>query len=98
MNFCVTEQPYLTFTPMTEIHVKVEPGSDEFRVEYDHIPKIHIEAPAENGRANEELKRRIEEVTGEKTGIVSGHRSRRKKIVTGLPEEELREKLRDIDG
>lgn len=80
---------------MTEIHVKVEPGSSEFDIEERQIPRIKLESEAENGEANAELKRRLEQLTGEKAGIVSGHRSRRKKIVIDMPEDELRQKLRD---
>lgn len=83
---------------MTEIYVKVTPGSNEFRVENSEIPEIELESEAENGKANAELKRRLEEITGQKAGIVSGHSSRRKKIVLDLPEDEIRQKLRDYNG
>lgn len=98
MNFCVTEQPYLTFPVMTEIRVKVEPDSSEFDVEEAQIPRIELESEAENGRANQELKNRLEQVTGKKIGIISGHKSRRKKIVVDMPEEELRRKIGEFDG
>lgn len=83
---------------MTEIYVKVEPDSREFRVENGHIPKIYLESEAENGQANDELKRRLKQITGHKTGIVSGHRSRRKKIVIDMPEKQLRQKLGEKHG
>lgn len=98
MIFCVTEQPYLTFPVMTEIYVKVEPASDEFKVENGQIPRIELESEAENGKANTELKRRLKDITGKKIGIVSGHKSRRKIIVVDMPEKELRRKLGEIDG
>lgn len=99
MNFCVTEQPYPTFPfKMTEIYVKVKPDSPEFKVEDGHIPKIFIESKAENGKANSELKRRLEKKTGEKPGIISGHRSRRKKIVIDMPEGEFRQRMRENHG
>jgi uncharacterized protein YggU (UPF0235/DUF167 family) len=83
---------------MTEIYVKVEPGSSQFKVENGQIPRIKLESEAENGKANTELKQRIENITGKKPGIVSGHRSRRKKIVVDMPEEELRRKLGEANG
>jgi uncharacterized protein YggU (UPF0235/DUF167 family) len=78
---------------MTEIYVKVEPNSEEFEVEKGDMPKFKLENRAENGRANSELVRRIEELTGEKPGIVSGHSSRRKKIKIDLDKEEFMEKI-----
>jgi uncharacterized protein (TIGR00251 family) len=80
---------------MTEIYVKVEPDSDEFKIEKGSMPKIYLEQPAENGRANAELVRKIEQITGENVGIVSGHKSRRKKLSIESPEKEFREKLEE---
>lgn len=98
MIFCVTEQPYHTFPVMTEIYVKVEPDSGEFKVENGQIPRIELESEAENGKANQELKRRLKDITGKKAGIVSGHKSRRKKIAVDMPEDQLRRKIGEIDG
>lgn len=80
---------------MTDIYVKVEPDSDEFRVEDGKIPKIYLEEPAENNRANAELVRKIGQITGAKTGIISGHRSRRKKLSIDLPEREFKDRLEE---
>lgn len=93
MNVCVTEQPY-TITPMTEIYVKVEPDSSEFRIKKGSIPKIYLEQPAENNQANTELVRKLEEITGERVGIVSGHKSRRKKLSVDSSKKEFKQKLR----
>lgn len=78
---------------MAELYVKVEPGQKGFEVEFRDFPTFRLENEAENGRANAELIRRLEEILGEKPGIVSGHRSRRKKIRVDMPEDEMMERL-----
>lgn len=78
---------------MTEIYVKVEPGSDSFRIEEGSITKVYLTEKAENGRANVELVRRLEKILGVKPGIISGHKSRRKKLKVPLPEKEIYRKL-----
>jgi len=83
---------------MTQIYVKVEPSSPEFKIEEGDIPKIYLEQEAENSKANQELVRRLQKILGEKPGIVSGHKSRRKKLKLNLPEEEIRSKLEDYNG
>jgi uncharacterized protein YggU (UPF0235/DUF167 family) len=94
MTVCVTEQPYTT-VPMTEIYIKVEPGTGEFKIEPGQIPKIYLENPAEKGKANTELKNRLEEITSAKIGIVSGAKSRRKKLKIDISEQKFREKLEE---
>jgi uncharacterized protein YggU (UPF0235/DUF167 family) len=81
---------------MTQIHVKVEPDSSEFKIETGYMPKIYLENKAENGRANAELLNRLEKILGERPGIMSGHKSRRKKLKTSLDEEEFRRRLGEI--
>lgn len=78
---------------MTEVYVKVEPDSDEFRIEQGSIPRVYLEQPAENGKANAELVRRLKDITGEKPGILSGHKSRRKKLSLKMSEKEFRNKI-----
>lgn len=98
MIICVTGQPYYfsRVFVMTEINVKVEPGSEKFRIETGYMPKIYVENEAEHGRANAELLNRLENILGERPGIISGHRSRRKKLKTSLDEEEFRRKLGEV--
>lgn len=79
-----------------EIYVKVEPDSAEFKVEKGSIPKIYLENPAENGKANSELVRKLEKLTGEKPGIISGHKSRRKKLKIDMKRKDFEEKLEEI--
>lgn len=80
---------------MTKIYVKVRPGSPEFKIENQHIPIIHLENQPENGRANHELTNRLEQILDVKPGIISGHKSRRKKLQIPLPEQKIREKLKN---
>jgi uncharacterized protein YggU (UPF0235/DUF167 family) len=95
MNGYVTGQQ--NRTRMAEIYVKVEPGADEFSVEFKDFPTFHLESEAERGRANSELVRRLEKMLGERPAIVSGHRSRRKKIRVDMEEDEVRRRLKQ-DG
>lgn len=100
----VAEQPYtnqnnklnmrVVFNEMTEIYVKVEPGSEKFQVENNSIPKIYLTEPAENGRANTQLIKKLETITGEKPGIISGHKSKRKKLAINISEKEFKNKLK----
>lgn len=78
---------------MTEIYLKVKPGEDEFRIEFGDFPTVHLENEAESGRANTELLNRLRDILGEKPGIVSGHKSRRKKVKVDLGKDEVMERL-----
>ncbi|MFB6147579.1 MAG: DUF167 family protein [Candidatus Nanohaloarchaea archaeon] len=78
---------------MAEIYVKVRPGQEEFGIEMKDFPVVSLENEAENGRANRELVDRLEQLLGERPGILSGHRSKRKKIRVDLPEDEVVERL-----
>ncbi len=81
---------------MTEIYFRVRPGQEKFRVEESTIPEVSLTEEAENGRANAQLKNKLEEVTGEKPGIISGVKSRRKKLVFDQEEEKIRQKLSEF--
>jgi uncharacterized protein (TIGR00251 family) len=78
---------------MTEFYVKVEPGSDSFRIEEGSITRVFLTEPAEKGRANAELVSKLADILGRKPAIISGHRSRRKKLKVNISEEKLTEKL-----
>jgi len=84
---------------MAEIYFKVKPGSQEFGVEEGHIIEVSLTEKAEQGRANTQLLDKLEQLTGEKPGIVSGHLSRRKKLVFDQKEDKIREKISNyIEG
>lgn len=80
---------------MTEFYVKVEPNSETFKLEQNSIIRAKLESKAEKNRANAELVTKLQEILGEKLGIVSGHKSRRKKLRVDLPEKEFGEKLEE---
>lgn len=110
MNACVTGQPNPVFTiskkdneegltkKVAEINVKIKPGQNKFRVEEGYMPKIFLKSEPENGKANAELVSKMEEITGEKPGIISGHKSRRKKLKFQKTEEEIRNALGEVSG
>jgi len=83
---------------MTQIYVKVKPGADSFNIKEEQIPVIKLEETPKNGRANHELLNRLEELLGVKPAILSGHKSRRKKLKIPLPENEIRQNMRDHNG
>ena len=78
---------------MTEFYVKVKPGSDEFSIEQNSMLKVDLKNKAENGRANAELVSELEKILGEKPGIISGHKSSRKKLKGDMEKKELDEKI-----
>lgn len=78
---------------MTEFYVKVQPDSENFSISDDTIRKVELERKAENGKANTELVQKFEQILGEKPGIISGHKSRRKKLKIDMPEEEIDRKI-----
>lgn len=70
---------------MSEFYVKVETGCDEFGIDTSgSFPKVFMTSEATQGRANSELVSRLSDILGVKVGIVSGHRSRRKKLVADI--------------
>ena len=78
---------------MVDFYVKVKLDSEEFSVENGHIITVYLENSAENGRANSELVNRFSDILESEVGIISGHRSRRKKLKVSISEEELDEKM-----
>lgn len=80
---------------MAELYIKVKPGSKEFRIEKATYPIFHLENPAENGKANTELIKRIQNITGVKPAIISGYYSKRKKIKIELKKQEFENYIYD---
>lgn len=78
---------------MSKKFVKVETNASEFKIERGTYPKIYLENKAENNRANQELKARLEKILGEKIAIASGHHSERKQIETVLSKKEFEREL-----
>ena len=82
---------------MPEIYVKVRPET-EFEIEMKTYPVIGLENEAEHGKANSELLNRLEDITGVRPAIVSGHKSRRKKLKIDMDKQEFKERLENFDG
>jgi len=80
---------------MPEIYVKVEPDSEEFKIREADFLKVKLENPAENNKANKELIRQLRKRSEEKVGIISGHKSRRKKLRIESDAQEFKKKLLD---
>jgi len=79
---------------MTEFYVKVRPNNSEQAVNTSSsITELRLEQPAENGRANSELIQLMKNILDEEPGIISGHRSRHKKLKTGLTRDEVEKRL-----
>lgn len=97
MIVCVRGQPNTTGglkNIMSEVYVKVRPESGKIEVDTNSaIIRIDLTEPAENGKANAQLLKFLEEQTGEEAAIISGHRSRRKKVKIDVGEKKLRELL-----
>lgn len=82
---------------IAEIYFKVEPDAEEFRISVRRMPEIKLTEKAEKGRANAELLKELKRITGEKPGLISGHSSRRKKLLFDQSENQVRKKLEKVD-
>lgn len=80
---------------MPTIYVKVKPDSDNFEVIDKHILEVRLESKAEHNKANSELVRELEDISGEKVGIIEGHKSRRKKLKIKSNKQEFKNKVLD---
>lgn len=80
---------------MAEIYFKVNPEQEEVSVSEEQIVKVDLTREACNGRANTQLLEKLEKITGERPGILSGHSSSRKKLVFDQKEDEIRQKIRE---
>ncbi|MDY6778601.1 MAG: DUF167 family protein [Candidatus Nanohaloarchaea archaeon] len=79
---------------MSRFYIKVKPDTDTFRIDTSSThPTVFLTEPAEQGRANAELQRRLTRLLGEEVSIVAGHHSSRKEIAVDMAEDEARERL-----
>jgi len=61
------------------LEVKVVPNSREFRIQKDGAGwKIHLTEPAERNKANVELVKKMEKITGRRVRILRGGTGRKK--------------------
>ncbi|MDY6776836.1 MAG: DUF167 domain-containing protein [Candidatus Nanohaloarchaea archaeon] len=80
-----------------EAYVKVRPGEDDFSIDTSTTyPTIHLSSPATRGKANRELVKRLSEILGCDVGIVSGHKSSRKKVSADISAEEFKSRLEEF--
>lgn len=79
---------------MTTFHVKVKPDQDTFTIDTTGTyPRITLTQPAEQGRANTELTSTLSTILETDVHIVSGHKSRRKKLSADIDEDTLTARL-----
>ena len=82
------------------MRVKVVPNAKSFQASFKQgVLKVRVCARASEGKANEELVRRLSKLLGEKVAIVRGLKSREKEIVIEkLSEQEVVEKVNSLSG
>ena len=84
----------MTSKGSTIIEIKVKPQSKKFKIKLNDILVISCTQPPMKGKANQELVKKLSKIFNTKVEIISGHHSRRKKIIIkDVPEEETRKIL-----
>lgn len=82
------------------VFVRVYPNAKEKRISYDKWKKcikVHVDAPAVGGRANEKLVQYLRSIFGTECKIIKGIKSRDKKIlVEGIRLDDVENILDDI--
>ncbi len=75
------------------LKVRVTPNAKRFKIRFENgLLKARVRAPAEGGKANEELVRELSKIFGKKVFIVKGLKSRVKEVfVEGLSEKKVEE-------
>lgn len=78
---------------------RVIPNAKSFQVSFDGILKIRVCSPASEGKANDEVVKKLSKLLGEKVAIVRGLKSREKEIVIGkLSDNEVVEKVNSLSS
>jgi uncharacterized protein (TIGR00251 family) len=71
------------------ITVSVVPNSKKFSISVkDGRVKIMLESPPENNRANIELTTKLSKLLRQEIHLISGHKSKHKKLLINITEEE----------
>lgn len=78
--------------------IRVTPGAKKEALEFGTPLKARIRAPAQDGRANAALEGYLGGLFGKKVRVVSGHKSRMKKIAFDGSEEEFLASLKSSAG
>ncbi|KXB08413.1 hypothetical protein AKJ56_01415 [candidate division MSBL1 archaeon SCGC-AAA382N08] len=67
------------------LNLKVTPSSDSFEIsglnKWRGVIKVKVTSPAEKGKANEELLKEFKNILGKDIEIISGTRSKTKKLL-----------------
>ncbi len=83
------------------LNIRVVPNSSEFSVvsfdKENNLLKIRTKAKAQKGKANKELSDKLSELLGSKTEIVSGQKSRHKKLKV-LENEKTKNFLKNLSN
>ncbi len=82
------------------MRVKVVPNAKSFQASFaEGVLKVRVAARAAEGKANEELVRRLSKLLGAKVAIVRGLKSREKEIIVGkMSDKEVVEKVNSLSG
>lgn len=80
---------------MTLLRVKVVANAKSFSASFEEgVLKVRVSSAAREGKANEELARKLSKLLGTKVAIVRGLKSREKEIIVEkLSEKEVVEKV-----
>lgn len=71
------------------IEVSVIPNSKKFAISVkDGMVKVHLEKPPENNKANLELISKFSKLFGKEVHLISGHKSKHKKLAIAISENE----------
>lgn len=77
--------------------IEVSPKSDQFQItgynEWRKTLEVKLKSPPTKGKANKELVKEFSSLTGRKTEIVGGHKSRQKTILIYDMDEKVFYKL-----
>jgi len=81
----------------TVLSISVAPNSENFEIsgidEWGQELRIRCKEKALEGRANKEIQKELEKLFGSETRIVSGAKSKHKKVLVKLTEKEILNKL-----
>ena len=79
---------------------RVFPNAKKFQASFEQgVLKVRVNAPAQDGKANAELKKKLSKLLGAKVLVMRGLKSRDKEIfIEGLSEKEVVEKVNSLSN
>lgn len=82
------------------LSLHVQTGRKTFEVlgqdAWNKCLKVGVKCEPEKGRANKELEKELEKIFGSEARIVSGQKSRHKKVLVEKPLQEVQKKLENL--